>query len=104
MTAFVDNTNLLRIKGLFNVVDDLYVNAGAVTATIKDSNGDVVAGQSWPVTLDYVAASNGIYRVALNAAIIFIAGATYTAEITALDGASTGFWEFPFIPVTRTRK
>ena len=104
MTAFVSNTNLLRVNGLFNVVDGTFVNAGTVTATIVDSNDNEVAGETWPVTLAYVATSDGNYRVALDDETAFVAGASYTAKITALDGTSKGFWEFPFKPQTRTRK
>ena len=104
MTAFVSNTILLRVNGLFNVVDAAFVNAGTVTATIVDSNDNEVDGETWPITLAYVAASDGNYRVALDDEVAFVAAASYTAKITALDGASKGFWEFPFIPQTRTRK
>lgn len=39
-----------------------YINDAAVTATVKDPADNAIAGQSWPLTLDYVAASNGVYR------------------------------------------
>jgi len=104
MTAFVDNTNLLRVKGLFNVLDNAFVNAGTVTAIIKDSTGAQVSGQTWPVTMDYEAASDGNYVAAIEDDVAFVNGSNYVAEITALDGPSKGFWEFPFKPVTRTRK
>lgn len=104
MTAFVSNTNLLRIKGLFNVIDAAFVNDGTVTVIIKDSTGAEVAGQTWPATLDYEAASNGNYVLAIEDDVAFTADASYVAEVTAVDGSSVGFWKFPFIPETRTRK
>ena len=39
-----------------------YVNDASVTVTVFDSNNVEVTGQAWPLTLDYVAASDGIYR------------------------------------------
>ena len=104
MTAFIDNTNLLRIKGLFNVLDAVFPAGATVTAIILDSTGAQVAGQVWPVTLNYETGTNGNYVAALEDDVAFINGSSYVAEITALDGASKGFWEFPFKPVTRTRK
>jgi len=38
------------------------VNDATVTVTIFDSNDVEVTGQVWPVTLDFVASSKGIYR------------------------------------------
>lgn len=44
----------------------IYVNDADVTVTIFDCDGEELAGESWPVTLPYVAASDGIYRVTLD--------------------------------------
>lgn len=38
------------------------VNDATVTVTVFDSDEVEVAGQAWPLTLDFVAASKGIYR------------------------------------------
>lgn len=38
------------------------VNDAAVTVTVFDSAGVELSGQVWPLTLDFVAASKGIYR------------------------------------------
>jgi hypothetical protein len=38
------------------------VNDATVTVTVFDSNNVEVTGQAWPLTLDYVASSAGIYR------------------------------------------
>jgi hypothetical protein len=94
----------LRIKGLFNVADDAFVNNATVIVTVKDSAGNEVSGQVWPTTMDYVAASNGNYRAVIEDDAGFVAGDSYTAHITADDGGSIGFWKFPFIPKTRTNK
>lgn len=100
--AFITNTNLLEVIGLKDAIDDSFINNATVTATIKDSTGAVVTGQVFPVTLDYVAASDGIYRASLDKALALIDDAEYTAEITAITTAGDGFWEFPFVAETRT--
>ena len=38
------------------------VNDATVTVTVFDSNGVELTGQAWPLTLDFVALSKGIYR------------------------------------------
>lgn len=44
------------------LIDPSAVNDATVTVTIFDSAGAEVTGQVWPVTLDFVALSDGIYR------------------------------------------
>jgi len=44
------------------LANPIYVNDATVTVTITDSNGVDLIGESWPVTLPYVTASNGVYR------------------------------------------
>ncbi len=62
----VDSSNVLELRGLRNVVDDEYVNNAIVQATIVDANGDEITGETWPVSLSYVAASDGVYRYTLS--------------------------------------
>lgn len=102
MTAFVANTNLLDLVGLQSAADASYINDAAVTVTIVDSKGVNVAGASWPLTMDYLAASAGNYRAVLAASLPFAAGKRYTAVISAdAGGGSIGQWNFQFQPATR---
>lgn len=100
--AFVKNTNLLEVIGLKDAVTGDFINDATVTATIKDAAGEVVAGQSFPVTLAYVPASDGDYRATLGKDLALLDDTEYIAEITALATAGDGFWEFPFQAETRT--
>lgn len=101
--ALVLNTNLLELSGLKSEIDDTFINDAAVSVTLKDAAGAEVAGVSWPVTLDYVAASSGNYRGVLSSAIEFTPKAKYKAFIEVDAGADrTGHWEFPFQAITRT--
>jgi hypothetical protein len=101
--AYVANTNNLVLTGLKSDIEDAFLNSAVVTATVKDSTNAVVVG---PVTMDYVAASDGEYIASLSASIEFTAGARYTAFIDA-DGSDTnneriGHWEIAFTAKTRT--
>ncbi len=100
--AFVKNTNLLEVIGLKDAVAGTFINDAAVTATIKDKAGVVVSGQSFPVTLVYVAGSNGDYRATLTKDLLLLDDIEYIAEITATATAGDGFWKFPFVAECRT--
>jgi hypothetical protein len=103
MAAFVANTNVLDLTGLRNEITDAYINDATVTVTVKDSDGAEVAGQVWPLTMSYVAASDGNYRAFLSAQLPFVAKAKYTAFIEANGGANlVGHWEFHFKPTARS--
>ena len=75
--------------------DPIYVNDATVTVTIKDSNGDNVAGETWPVDMDYVAASDGIYRATLAPNSNIEVDSIYTIEIDATGNGDglVGKWE-----------
>lgn len=95
--AYLSNTNTLRLDGLRLLGSSSYLASATVTATVKDSAGNAVAGETFPVTLLYVSGSNGRYEAALDKALALVDGAAYTAEITvAAGGGVQGFWNFPF--------
>ena len=62
----------------------IYVNDAAVTVTVLDSAGATVLAAT---VLDYVAASNGIYRVTVLTPLSITAGHRYTVtyDVTGAD-------------------
>jgi hypothetical protein len=89
------NDNLLELVDLKDVVADTFVNAAAVTVTLVDKDGVEVAGTTWPLTMDYVASSDGQYRATLLDTLTLIPDDLYTAQITVNDGADRqAHWEF----------
>lgn len=63
MDLFTLSDNLLQITGLTNEVSGSFINDAVITATVvKKSDRTEVAGVTWPVSVVYVAASDGIYR------------------------------------------
>ncbi len=100
--AYIANSNVIEVTGLKNEVAATFINDADVTVTVKTKAGVSVTGQSWPTTMDYVAASNGNYRATLSENIDFVKG-HYVAFIDADGGAGlVGHWEFPFDAETRT--
>jgi len=103
MTAFVANTNVLDLIGLKNEIAGTFINSVAVTVTIKDADGVNVPGQAWPLTMNYLAASNGNYRAFISEALPFVSKAKYIAYIDANGGANlVGHWELIFKPIARS--
>lgn len=106
MTAFVGNTNLLELIGLTDEVEEEFINDALVTVTVKTSAGVEVEGDEFPLTMEYVTASDGDYRCVLTSELELTAKAHYIAFIDANATTSAdervGHWEFPFTPLKRT--
>lgn len=98
---YLANDNLLELQGLQNAATAAYVNNATVTATVVDKAGANVAGQSWPVTLAYVAASNGNYRGTLEDALSLAENEDYSARVSVSGSGLTAFFEHPLKAVKR---
>jgi len=103
LTLFIGNDNVLTVVGLQNSVDDSYLNSSTVTVTLVDSDGTELTGETWPVSVAYVAASNGNYQATLADTITGLsADDAITAKITSDAGPGLkGYWEIPVIATTR---
>ena len=102
MTAFVGNTNLLTLLHLQDEITDEYIDDADVEVTVTTEAGVAVGGVTWPLTMLYVAGTDGNYRVALAADMELTAGDCYIAVIDADAGPDlVGHWEFHFTPLTR---
>jgi len=88
----IGNDTVVTLTGLQNAIDSSYQNSATVTCTIKDGSGSAVSGVTFPVTMDYVAASDGIYRATIDKALAVSEGVTYYVEVTAAEGGVDGFW------------
>lgn len=94
---FEDNDMLIEIDELRDSADNSYLNAATVTTTLKDSDGvAVTGGAGWPVSMNYVAASNGKYQGVVDNDLALDDGDTGTVEITAVEGTLEAFWELSF--------
>lgn len=68
----LNSDNIIEIPALTNGQTGEAVNNATVQLTLQDKSGDNIAGQTWPLAMNYVADSNGTYR----------AIATYTLTLT----------------------
>jgi len=97
---YQNNDNLAMLIGLRNQVTDTYINDATVSMTFKDETGGVITG---PLSMAYVADSDGNYTVVLPHNLTVEPHEVYTAEVTADGGADLrGFWAVPVIIEERT--
>lgn len=94
-TLFIGNDQILAVYGLKDKVTDTYINNATVTATVKTTAGVAVPGQSFPMTLAYVASSNGDYRGTLEDGLTLLPNKQYVVEVTADAGNDLiGFFRY----------
>lgn len=103
MSAFivlVDNDNVVELE-LINPISGASLNGATVAITIVDSSGVEVSGETWPLSIPFVANSDGIYRATLDKLIEFIAGQRYKATITAAESGLDATWVLDYLAETR---
>ena len=90
----VGNDQTIQALGIRNESTGAYINDAVVTVTIYKKNRTEVAGETWPLSLTYVPASNGDYSANLEDGIEFEAGKSYWVEVTAEGtGDAIAFWK-----------
>lgn len=93
---------ILELDGLKNAQTDAFLNSASVTVTLVTQDGVQVSGSSWPVTMSYVATSDGKYQGILSDDLVIVEDEVYIAEITVDGGANLkGFWKFPVVAKPR---
>jgi len=95
------NTGVVELNGLKNGLTEQFENDATVAATIQ-YQGEDVSGETWPLAMAYVTASDGIYRGLLSAGLDLTNGKTHTATVTAVttDGLE-GEWICKVVPQDR---
>jgi hypothetical protein len=87
-TYFIDNDNLIKLTGLQDAANNIYLNAASVTVTIVDATTESeISGQTWPTTMTYVSGSNGDYQATLEFDLVVIDTQSLRADIVADAGA-----------------
>lgn len=82
-----DTDHVLELNGLQNSRTGAYINGATVQVTLYDLSDTTIAGETWPLTLSYVASSNGIYRATIRDTLDLDAGDVAKALLTADNGA-----------------
>ena len=75
------------------MVTEAYINDATVEAVLYDSNSTPIDGQAWPLTLAYVADSDGVYRAVLENTLALIAGHYYQLSIDVAGDDLTAHFE-----------
>lgn len=105
MEIYLANDNLLELIGLKDAVTDTYINNATVTAILKNAaTGEELTGQTWPISLSYIASSNGDYRATIEYDVAYPAiGQKIHAEITVDAGAGRRAFFKPIVTVAERR-
>lgn len=86
-SLIIDTDNVIELSAFQNETDDSYINDATVTVTLLTMGGTEVSGGAWPLTMSYVAASDGIYRATLPDTLALKPNKRYLAKVIA-DGGS----------------
>lgn len=89
LSLFVGSTNLVRWDSMRNRATGAYVNNAVVTATIRNSSLEAVAGGT--AALAYVESSNGRYQGILPSTLDLTVGESYFLDVRAVSGTAVGF-------------
>lgn len=101
LRVYIDNDNMLTLDGLANAATDAYVNNATVAVTVTDRDGNEIVGETWPLTLNYVAASNGTYRATLQDTLTLTHKEGLLLHITADGAGLQAAWELYAVALTR---
>lgn len=101
--VYISNDNLITLSGLKDASEGGdYINNAIVEVTLLDSDGNEVAGQSWPATMSYVSGSDGIYEGILEDGLSLSVDDELTARVTVDAGSdSLAQWDVPAVARTR---
>lgn len=82
----IGDTKRTPSGGLVDIEGD-FINTATVTVTLYEADGTTeVVGETWPLSMSYVAASDGVYRGTLQDGLTLLDGAIYKADVIADDG------------------
>lgn len=104
LSLYVGNDMMIEVEGLTNEATGQIVNDAAVAVTLLDTQGNQVGGQVWPLTMGYVAETDGIYRATLADTLGVVVNTRYLARITADAGSGRrSEWDIDVLASRRRR-
>ena len=86
-SLIIGSDNIIQLDQLTDQSDGSYMNAATVTVTLLERDGTEVAGDTWPLSMAYVSASDGRYTATLLDTLTLISNKRYQAKVVA-DGGS----------------
>jgi hypothetical protein len=89
---YIGNSNVIELQTLTNSATEVVDTGATVTVTMKDSAGEDVVGDTWPLAMTHVSA--GLYRATMDDGLVLDHHDTYTAFVEAAgSGGEVGHWE-----------
>jgi hypothetical protein len=95
---YYKSTNLVRVRGLYDRISASYLNAATVTCRVLAKQGHSpipggeITGETFPVSLPYVAASDGVYQGTVHQDLAVVLDERYWLEVTAVDSGNQRYW------------
>lgn len=85
---FDQNDMLIEVLGARDATAaaGTYLNSKTCEVTLKDSHLQKIAGETWPLAMGYVAASDGDYRGTLKDTLVLPANRVLKAEVVFNGG------------------
>ena len=102
LVIYDENPNIVRLSGLHAPKSPAtFISDATVTCTVTDAAGTEITGETWPLSMPYIAASDGIYEAELLPALPWIVGTEFLIVIEAVEGLRTSKWTIPVRPIRR---
>lgn len=99
----VGNDQVLTADKVKDVETGDFLTGAAVTARILDLDGNEVSGQAWPLTLSFVAGSEGKYTGIIEDDVGLVVGEEYDVEVTVDAGADSKALFVERVPAVQRR-
>lgn len=90
---YVGNDMVVEVANLRNPNTGVFVNNAQVECTLYDSEDLPVDGGTWPMTLNYVESSDGVYRATLPYDLDVIVDQRYVARVIASAVGLRSQWD-----------
>ncbi len=87
LKVYTNTDSVLRIDGVQNQLNKQYINDATVTVTLMDEDGVELTGISQPLTMSYIADSDGSYQTTVSDSHEAEVGTTGTAVISVVSGS-----------------
>ncbi len=81
--------NVITLDELKDEITDAYVNDATVTGRVQDLTGSDISGETWPITMAYVATSNGKYQGTFANTAALSIGTSYLVVVVATTTGGT---------------
>ena len=100
-TIYIGNDTSVSLNGLTNKTLGTYINNATGTITISDENGDTVSGVTFPLSLAYVANSDGDYVATIDSTLSLTEGKIYNGTVDVSVGSVDAQWKIQLMAQIR---